>query len=117
MNNRMRKAVESLYQHKATISVKKSQKKGSITTQKLDIIHSAVPCRVSLRSQKATDKDVTASTEYDARLYLNPVFEVPNGAEITVTDVNGRVTKYIGGRSFGYVSHQEIYLKYRDRVV
>lgn len=117
MNNRMKQALTTLYQHKADISAKKPVKEGSVTKQKMVPLYSNISCRVSLKGLKATERGVTASVEYDGRLYLSPDLDVPKGAEITVTDVNGRVTEYIGSRSFGYSSHQEIYLKYRDRVV
>jgi hypothetical protein len=116
MDLRMKKALELLYQHKVDILVKKPVKEGSITKQKLVPLYSDIACRVSLKGQKATERGVTASVEYDGRLYLSPDLDVPKGAEITVTDVNGRVTEYIGSRPFGYSSHQEIYLQYKDKV-
>ncbi|WP_285122390.1 hypothetical protein [Lactococcus petauri] len=116
MNDRMKKALATLYQHKADIAVRKPVKEGSVTKQKSVPLHSDIPCRVSLKGLKATERGVTASVEYDGRLYLSPDLNVPKGAEITVTDINGRVTEYIGSRPFGYSSHQEIYLQYKDKV-
>lgn len=116
MNRRMRKAVQSLYHHKATISSVQNVKEGSITRQKPVTIFSSIPCRVSLRSQKATEQGAAAQVEYEAKLYLSPDLDVPVGSEIVVTDINGRTTTYTGGKSFGYASHQEIYLKFKDKV-
>ncbi len=114
--NRTRRAIERLYRDKATIKKHTTQKVGSITKPAFAVVVENQPCKVSLKSQKATEQGIVASIEYDAKCYLNPDLDVPDGAEISVTDISGRVTEYIGSRSFTYANHQEVYLNYRDKV-
>ncbi|MCT1174164.1 hypothetical protein EFL96_06295 [Lactococcus lactis] len=114
--NKMLKAVERLYRDRATIKGYTTKKIGSITKAALVTVVEDQPCKVSLKSQKATEQGIAAQIDYDAKLYLPPDLDVPDGAEIIVTGINGRVTDYVGSRPFGYASHQEIYLKYKDKV-
>lgn len=116
MFNRSRRAIERLYRDKATIWGTEEYKDGSITKVRRVIVEKLVPCKVSLRSQKAAERGVYAQIDYDAKLYLSPDISVPDGADISVVGIDGRLTNYVGGRSFPYPNHQEIYLKYSDKV-
>lgn len=111
-----KRAIEKLYRDKATITAIVSDKNGSITKQTTKIIADDVPCKISLGSLKATERGIAAQIDYDAKLYLSPNLNVPDGAKIVVTGVNGVVTEYIGSRAYGYASHQEIFLQFKDKV-
>jgi hypothetical protein len=115
MLSRSRRAIERLYRDKATISTVEAYKDGSITKER-PVVVAEVPCKISLGHERPTIQGDYALIEYDAKLYLSPDINVPDGAGISVLDVNGRVTNYVGSRSFAYPNHQEIFLQYADKV-
>lgn len=116
MKNRTGRVLGRLWRDKATIKGHELKKVGSVTKSVLVTVAEAVPCKVSLKLPRAAEKGLSAQIDYEAKLYLAADLNVPDGAEISVTDVNGRVTEYVGARPFVYASHQEILLSYRDKV-
>ena len=66
--------------------------------------------QVILKGLKTSEQSFFGTDEYDATLLIRTGIDVPAGATIIVTDVNGKVTKYKRSSKgySGYVSHQEI---------
>lgn len=113
--NRERWALERLYRDRATIKGYVKTEKDGWTDNELTEIVTEEKCKVSLKSQRALEQGIVAQSNYDAKLYLSSEINVPDGAEIIITDVNGRVTRYKGSRPFGYANHQEIFMQYKER--
>lgn len=111
-----RRAIESLYRNKATISGVVTTKRNGATETADKLIVENQPCRLSLRIQRVPIQGIYAESEYDAKLFISPELEIPENADIVVTDVNGRETRYVGGKPFGYANHQEIYMRYKEKV-
>lgn len=109
----MRRAIESLYIGKCTVTVQNegiNEATGeSIFTEEEKFTD--IPCRLSFSSSANGVKDgyVTDITQ-TVKLFIAPELDIPNGSKITVTQ-NGRTTDYCrSGESAVYTSHQEITL-------
>lgn len=112
----VRRAIESLYRDRVTISGVVTTKRKGATETADKLIVSNHPCKLSLRIQRTPTQGVYAESEFDAKLFITPELDIPENADIIVTDVNGRITKYVGGKPFGYANHQEIYMRYKEKV-
>lgn len=98
-----------LYNDKVTITGQVSVKVGSVTEQQ-DVTIADIPGKVIMSGLKAGDQQEFLSNGYDAKLLIDNGIEVPAGAHITVTSMNGQVTHYKrASRGYaGYGSHQEV---------
>ena len=109
--NKLKDIVPMLWTDKVTIqATKKVVNEHHITTSEPVTVVSDEPAKVILKGLKASEQSFFGSDEYDATLLLRAGIDVPAGATITVTDVNGQTTKYKRSSKgySGYVSHQEI---------
>lgn len=109
--NKLKDIVPILWTDKVTIqATKKVANEHHITTNEPVTVVTDEPAKVVLKGLKAGEQSFFGTDEYDAKLLIRTGIDVPAGATITVTDVNGEVTKYKRSSKgySGYVSHQEI---------
>ena len=109
--NRLKDIAPILWTDKVTIqATKKVVNEHHITTSEPVTVVSDEPAKVILKGLKASEQSFFGTDEYDATLLIRTGIDVPAGARITVTNVNGKVTKYKRSSKgySGYVSHQEI---------
>lgn len=109
--NKLKEVAPMLWTDKVTIqATKKVVNEHHITTNEPVTIVTEEPAKVILKGLKASEQSFYGTDEYDATLLIRTGIDVPAGAAIIVTDVNGKVTKYKRSSKgySGYVSHQEI---------
>ena len=109
--NKLKDTAPMLWIDKVTIqATKKVVNEHHITTSEPVTVVIDEPAKVVLKGLKAGEQSFFGTDEYDAKLLIRTGIDVPAGATITVTDVNGKVTKYKRSSKgySGYVSHQEI---------
>ncbi len=109
--NKLKEVVPILWTDKVTIqTTKKVVNEHHITTSESVTVVKDEPAKVILKGLKASEQSFFGADEYDATLLIRTGIDVPAGATITVTDVNGQTTKYKRSSKgySGYVSHQEI---------
>ena len=109
--NKLKEVAPMLWTDKVTIqATKKVVNEHHITTSEPVTVVSDEPAKVILKGLKASEQSFFDSDEYDATLLIRTGIDVPAGAIIIVTDVNGKTTKYKRSSKgySGYVSHQEI---------
>lgn len=109
--NKLKDIVPILWTDKVTIqATKKVVNEHHITTSEPVTVVKDEPAKVILKGLKASEQSFFGTDEYDATLLIRTGIDVPAGATIIVTDVNGKVTKYKRSSKgySGYVSHQEI---------
>lgn len=109
--NKLKEVAPILWTDKVTIqATNKVVNEHHITTSEPVTVISDEPAKVILKGLKASEQSFFDTDEYDATLLLSTGIDVPAGATIIVTDVNGKVTKYKRSSKgySGYVSHQEI---------
>ena len=109
--NKLKELTPMLWTDKVTIqATKKVVNEHHITTSEPVTVVSDESAKVILKGLKASEQSFFGTDEYDATLLLRTGIDVPAGATIIVTDVNGKITKYKRSSKgySGYVSHQEI---------
>ena len=109
--NKLKEVAPMLWNDKVIIqTTKKVVNEHHITTSEPVTVVSDEPAKVILKGLKASEQSFYGTDEYDATLLIRTGIDVPSGATITVTDVNGQTTKYKRSSKgySGYVSHQEI---------
>lgn len=102
--------ISLLWTDKVTITGTEAVKHGHITNNEPVTIVEDEPARVILKGQSAGTQSFFGSDKYDAELLIRNGIDIPAGAIITVTDQNGKVTKYKRATKgyTGYYSHQEL---------
>ena len=112
-----RKAIESLYGGKCSITEYQKIKKenGSTGFQETTVIENQ-PCRISFKTvTSAKEGAMNQSITQVIKLFLAPEIMVKTGSKITVTQ-NGITTEYkSSGKPAMYATHQEIILELFDR--
>ena len=109
--NKLKEVAPMLWTDKVTIqATKKVVNEHHITKSEPVTVVKDEPAKVILKGLKASEQSFFGTDEYDATLLIRTGIDVPAGAIIIVTDVNGKVTKYKRSSKgySGYVSHQEI---------
>ena len=109
--NKMKELAPMLWTDKVTIqATMKVVNEHHITTSEPVTVVSDEPAKVILKGLKASEQSFFGTDEYDATLLIRTGIDVPAGATITVTDINGKSTKYKRSSKgySGYISHQEI---------
>lgn len=107
---RMGKSLTKLWFDKVTIIGVRDSDDGVFTDGKPVTIVEDEPAKVVLKGLKASEQTFFGTDTYDAKLLIRTGIEIPAGAEMVVTDVNGQVTTYKRASKgyAGYVSHQEV---------
>lgn len=116
---RAKKDIESLYRDTATIYTYSNTKSTGFDDdeKQMNVIVDKVPAKLSKSGLKPASKETFAGVAYDAMLYLDTSVEIPAGAIIDVTNVNGPTTRYrrASGGYMGYATHQEVAVVYEER--
>lgn len=111
-----RKAIESLYGGKCSITEYQKIKKqnGSTGFQETTVIENQ-PCRISFKTVTgAKEGAMNQSITQVIKLFIAPEIAVKTGSKITVTQ-NGTTTEYkSSGKPAMYETHQEIILELFD---
>lgn len=107
---KMNGVIERVWNDRVTITGVKNGKRGPFSEDETVIICENRPGKVILSSLKTSNQTEFGTDQYDAKLLIDNDFSIPAGADITVTDVNGHITKYKrSSKGYrGYVSHQEV---------
>jgi hypothetical protein len=112
-----RKAIESLYDGKCTITEHQKVKKENKSTgfQDVVVLHDE-PCRLSFKTINNTNQtDTAAAVVQIAKVFLAPEIQVKPGSKLTITQ-NDVTTDYkSSGKPAFYSTHQEIILELFDR--
>ncbi|RHW49183.1 hypothetical protein [Lactobacillus bombicola] len=109
--SKLKDIAPKLWTDKVTIkTTKKVVTEHHITTSEPVTIVSDEPAKVILKGLKSGEQSFFGTDEYDATLLIRTGLDIPAGATIEVTDINGKVTKYKRSSKgySGYVSHQEV---------
>ena len=108
-----RKAIESLYDGKCTITEYQKVKKENKSTgfEELVVLED-IPCRLSFKTTNSTNQTDTASAVVQiTKVFLAPEIHVKPGSKMTITQ-NGVTTEYkSSGQPAFYSTHQEIVLE------
>ncbi len=107
---KMNGIIERVWNDRVTITGVKNARRGPFSEDEVVTICENRPAKVILGSQKTSNQSEFGTDQYDAKLLIDNDVSIPAGARITVTDVNGHVTKYKrSSKGYrGYVSHQEL---------
>lgn len=111
-----RKAIESLYDGRCTITASQEYTKDNGATGFKSVeICTEQPCRLSFGTSKTQEGEAATGTTQTITLFLAPEIVVPAGSKITVTQ-NGRTTDYeCSNTPEVYSLHQQISLSLKDR--
>ena len=107
---KMNGVIERVWNDRVTITGVKNGSHGPFSEDEDVTICENRPGKVILGSLKTSTQTEFGTDQYDAKLLIDNNVSIPAGADITVTDVNGHVTKYKrASKGYrGYVSHQEV---------
>lgn len=111
-----RRAIERLYEDRATISrhMKYEDPITKETKYELETIYENQPCRISQQAL-GTNAQTEAVNQiaYETKLFISPDIEIRQGDVIEV--IRGTVTrKYTAGEPFTYPTHQEVSIQRDD---
>lgn len=106
----MTPVLQLMYRDRVTITGGKPVERNGATEVQDVVIVSNHPAKLSLGGQRASEDGQHGTDAYDAKLFIDNGIDVPAGATIDVTDVNGRTTRYKRSSAgyTAYASHQEI---------
>ena len=108
-----RKAVESLYDGRCTITEYQKIKKENKSTGFAEVVVlEDIPCRMSFKSVNPTNQtDISGAVTQGIAVYLSPDIVVKPGSKLTITQ-NGVTAEYeYSGKSAVYSTHQEVSLE------
>lgn len=109
-----RKAIESLYDGKCTITEHQKVKKENKSTGFQDVVvFTDEPCRLSFKTINNTNQTDTAASAVVqiTKVFLAPEIQVKPGSKLTITQ-NDVTTEYkSSGEPAFYSTHQEIVLE------
>ena len=109
-----RKAIESLYDGKCTITEHQKVKKENKSTGFQDVVvFENIPCRLSFNTINHTNQTDTAASAVVqiTKVFLAPEIQVKPGSKLTITQ-NDVTTEYkSSGEPAFYGTHQEIVLE------
>ena len=111
---KVRKALESLYDGRCTITEYQKVKKENKSTAFQDVVvHEDIPCRLSFNSITNTNQTDTGASAVaqTVKVFLAPEIQVKPGSKLTITQ-NDVTTEYkSSGQPSFYSTHQEIVLE------
>ena len=113
-----RKAIESLYDGKCTITETQEVENKDHTTSKEDVdVYTDIPCRLSVNTiSAASDSDNgAASVSKVIKLFISPDVVITSGAKVTVTQCSLSGVYRSASEPAMYHSHQEVILELQDR--
>ena len=109
-----RKAIQSLWTGKATITVRDGVlNEDTGRTEPVErVTASDLACRISFAAVKSTEADEEAARVVQTvTLYIDPDLEIPEGSKITVTQNNVTGDYERSGKAAVYTCHQEVPLE------
>lgn len=109
-----KKAVQSLWDGKATITMREGvlNEANGRTEQVERATASDLPCRISYTTVKTTEPSEEAAVEVQAvTLLIDPSVDIPEGSKITVTQKGVTRDYERSGTPAAYSVHQEVPLK------
>lgn len=106
----LKKALPLLWTDRVTIKGTKKVVEHHITNSIDVVIVKDEPAKVVLKGQTAGTQTFYDTDQYDAKLIIRNGIDIPAGADIYVTDQNGKTVKYKRASKgyTGYYSHQEL---------
>ena len=108
----VRKAIESLYTGKCTVTEYKKVRdsESGILKPREIVVLKDIPCRLSFKNIYAADLGYGNAVEQEVKLFISPDINIKDGSKITVTQ-NGVTADYTNsGKPAVYSSHKEIIL-------
>ena len=109
-----RKAIESLYDGKCTITEHQKVKKENKSTAFVDVVVlEDEPCRLSFKTinnTSQTDNAASAVVQI-TKVFLAPEIQVKPGSKLTITQNNVTTEYKSSGKPAVYSTHQEIVLE------
>lgn len=108
-----RRAIESLYDGRCTISeYQKAKRENGSTGFSETIVYEGISCRLSFKSVNSANSGASAATVTQTiKVFLAPEINVKPGSKMTITQ-NGVTTAYkSSGKPAVYNTHQEISLE------
>lgn len=108
-----RKAIESLYDGKCTITeYQKFKKENKSTGFQEVVVHEDIACRLSFKAINSANPSNTASSvSQTIKVFLAPEINVKPGSKVSITQ-NGVTTDYkASGQPAFYSTHQEVILE------
>lgn len=108
-----RKAIESLYAGKCTITEHQKIKKENKSTGFQDVVVlTDQPCRLSFKTINSTNQTDSASAVVQiVKVFLAPEIQVKPGSKLTITQNNVTTDYKSSGKPAIYSTHQEIILE------
>jgi len=109
-----RKAIESLYDGKCTITEHQKIKKENKSTGFQDVVVLVdQPCRLSFKTINSTNQTDTAASAIVqiTKVFLAPEIQVKPGSKLTITQNNVTTEYKSSGEPAFYSTHQEIVLE------
>jgi len=108
--NRMGSQLTKLWFDRVTITGVRPAKDGPFTTTEDVTVCADRPAKVVLSGLKTSEQSFFGTDAYDAKLIIDNGVKINAGDLISVTDINGHVTKYKRASKgyTGYASHQEV---------
>lgn len=108
-----RKAIESLYDGKCTITEHQKVKKENGSTGFQDVVVlEDEPCRLSFKTINSTNQGDTASAVVQVtKVFLAPEVKVNPGSKLTITQNDVTTDYQSSGKPAHYTTHQEIVLE------
>lgn len=110
--------VQLAWYDKATITanVDAQDDEGFDTGEETTLVENE-PCKVVKKTLNAGQQGFFDNVKYTALLLISNDVEVPKGANITITDVNGKkqLYKLASGGYSNYTTHQEIAMTVDDK--
>ena len=111
-----RKAIETLYDGKCTITVNEEYTKDNGASGfRPVVLCEDEPCRLSFGSAKTQTGEVATETTHEAVLFIAPELVVPAGSHIAVTQYNATREYNLSSIPAVYATHQEISFSAKDR--
>ncbi|MDE6589391.1 MAG: hypothetical protein K2K53_03390 [Oscillospiraceae bacterium] len=114
MVNAYKKAVQSLWDGRAAITVREGVT--NETTGRTEPVEritvSDLPCRISFSAVKSTEPtEEAARVTQTVTLFIDPSVDIPEGSKITVTQKGVTADYWRSGKAAVYTCHQEVPLE------
>lgn len=111
-----RKAIESMYSGKCTItgSQEITKDNGATGFEPMEICTDE-PCRLSFGTSRTQTGEAATETAQEAKLFLAPEINVPAGSRVVVTQNNITREYKLSTIPAVYSTHQEIVFSAKDR--
>lgn len=111
-----RKALESMYEGKCTITEYRKVKKENMSTGFEEVIVlENIPCRLSTKTIDASSNGDVSTVTHIITVFLSPDIEVKSGSKLTISQNNKTVDYINSGQPAFYATHQEIVLELFER--